>query len=352
MNIWIDIQAPPDVQFFRPFISEFSKDNNIYVTARDYSETVGLLRAFGIEHKIIGTEHSRNNIIKAFNTIERTIRLYIKTKRLFKYDVCFSLGNLHSIYVSKLRKKKVINFMDNELGLKGTGSKRSVLDFGVVKSQTLLADFIIVPAAFPVKALVADGMDEDRIFKFDGYKEDIYLADFVPNPSTREKIPFDDFVVIRPESHAIYKDKMPSLVPELTGKLTKEGLNIVYLPRIPRDFELIKNIRDSKKIFVPEQPLNGLDLCYYSQAVLSGSGTLTREAACMGKKAISFFPGKKLLAVDESMIRKNWLLHSRNVEEIITYIRREPENRNNLGTFRCKKVRNNVFLIIKKLILE
>ena len=42
------------------------------------------------------------------------------------------------------------------------------------------------------------------------------------------------------------------------------------------------------KIFVPEGPLNGLDVCY-SDAVLTGAGTFAREAAILGTPAISFF---------------------------------------------------------------
>ena len=348
MNIWIDMQAPPDVQFFRPFIDEFSKYGMVYVTARDYAETVGLLRAFGIEHWVIGSESSGNNIVKVFNTLKRTLELY--KKNFFSFDVCFALGNLHSIYVSKLRKKPVINFMDNELGLKGTVDRRTIFDFGVVKSQILLADYIIVPAAFPVNALIADGMDRKRIFTFNGYKEDVYLADYKPNPTIFEEIPFDSFVVIRPESSAIYKENTPSLVPKLTERLIERGFNIVYLPRIPKDLELIQNVQASGKVFVPEQPLNGLDLCYYSQAVLSGSGTITREAACMGKKAVSFFPGKNLLAVDSFLIKEGKLLHSRNVDEIVDYLTSTDYKKPDLS--RSKKVKKEVFSIVKGILVE
>ena len=58
-------------------------------------------------------------------------------------------------------------------------------------------------------------------------------------------------------------------------------------------------------------------MCYYSQGVATGAGTLSREAACLGKPAISFFPENNLLSVDQSMIKNKFIIHSRNPDEIV-----------------------------------
>lgn len=347
MKIWIDIQLPPGTQFFRPFISEFSEYGEICVTARDCAETVGLLENFGIKHYVVGSEKSTISMVKVLNTIKRSLNLYQKVKN---FDVCFALGNLHSIYVSKMKGKLCINFMDNELGLKGISERRSAFDFGVVKSQTWLADAIIVPSVFPLEGLVADGMKRERIFTFNGLKEDVYLADYKPNSSILAEIPFDNYIVIRPESSAIYKENVPSLIPKLTKRLVSEEFNIIYLPRNMKDVEMVQNLRASGRIFIPERPLNGLDLCYFSQAVLSGSGTITREAVCMGKKAVSFFPGKNFLAVDLSLIRERRLLHSRNVGYIVKYLISNSEKKSNLS--RSKEVKKEVFSIVNGILAE
>ena len=49
--------------------------------------------------------------------------------------------------------------------------------------------------------------------------------------------------------------------------------------------------------FHPEEPLNGLDVCYYSKSVLTGAGTFAREAA-FGYLAVSF-SRRKTLTVDK-----------------------------------------------------
>ena len=48
--------------------------------------------------------------------------------------------------------------------------------------------------------------------------------------------------------------------------------------------------------------------------------TFAREAACMGTPAVSFYPGNELLSVDEEMIRRGWMFHSRDPEEIVEYV--------------------------------
>lgn len=343
-SIWIDMQAPPDVQFFKPFINNFSKRNEIFITARDYAETIDLLNRFGIEHSIVGSEKSGKHLVKIYNTITRSIELASKVS---DYDVTFSLGNLHNIYASKLRNKVSINFMDNELGLKEVDEGRSLVELGVIKSQTLLSNYIFAPSVFPCDALVADGMNEECIRKFDGYKEDIYIADYKPNPNILEELPFNDFVVVRPESYAIYKEKASSLVPELLNSLVHENFNVVYLPRLSSDLSMIKDIEN---IFVPKKALDGLDLCYFAHAVLTGSGTLAREAACMGTPSVSFFPNDKLLAVDSDMVKKKWMLHSRDVNKIIDYVTTSKKITEIYNLERSRKVQSSVFEDVQNII--
>lgn len=343
---WFDMQAPPDVQFFRPFLKEFKNIGEFSVTARDYAETIDLLNRFGIKYSTVGSENSTNSFCKIYHTILRSLQLYIKIEDI---DVGFALGNLHSIYVTKLHNKILINFMDNELGLKEVDNNRSIIEYGVIKSQTLLADYIFVPSVFPIDALVEDGMEKERIYSFDGYKEDIYIADFKPNKNTLKELPFTNFVVVRPESSAIYKDQIPSLVPQLLKSLVSEGFNIVFLPRVSADLKNLDNI-NSDNIFIPKIALNGLDLCYYAQAVLTGSGTLAREAACMGTPSVSFFPNAKLLAVDQDMVNKGWVLHSRDTKEIIEYILSVNKKTDLSNLNRSKEVQRELFCKLRNII--
>ena len=137
---------------------------------------------------------------------------------------------------------------------------------------------------------------------------------------------------------------MQSIVPELVDVLIKKGHNILFLPRYKDDQ---KYVSKHKKIFVPEGPLNGLDVCYYSDAVLTGAGTFAREAAILGTPAISFFAGKKLLSVDASMIQSKMMHHSRNVNEIMSIL--ESSRKGNQILRKVKKFRKRFFPYLKEL---
>ena len=101
---------------------------------------------------------------------------------------------------------------------------------------------------------------------------------------------------------------------------------------------------------IPKKALNGLDLCWYSDAVLTGSGTFAREAACMGTPAVSFFPGKRLLSVDQELINEGKIFHSRDVDEIMEYISSQPKKNKKPNLEQSKKVKKEVVDITKEII--
>jgi len=188
-----------------------------------------------------------------------------------------------------------------------------------------------------------------EIFKFDGFKEDIYLADYEPDPHFSDCVPVKNFIAVRPEAlKAEYVPKhAKSIVPGILAELDKSGFNILYLPRYIEDRSWAQSY---KNVYIPPEPLNGLDVCYYSQAVLTGSGTFAREAAVMGTPAVSFFPGKELLSVDKEMIKRGWLMHSRDPFEIVEYIKNTKKKE--LDIERSRNVREEVINILREILCE
>ena len=70
----------------------------------------------------------------------------------------------------------------------------------------------------------------------------------------------------------------------------------------------------------------------------------------MGTPAVSFFPGNKLLAVDEYMVSKGKMFHSRVPEEILDYILNSKHVKPNLE--RSKKVKESVLSITERCLNE
>lgn len=328
-NIWIDLINPSHALFFRSLIPELN-GHQISVTLRDRAETVDLTRQFGIQGKVIGTDY-RNPLKKSLNMIYRTFELYAGAG---KFDYAMAFENGMSTLVSNVKRKESILFCDNDLKFIQKTSRIQDLEMKL----KLLADHIIIPkACYP---LFSQNCKHSEVISFDGYKEDIYLADFKPDPNFMEKIPFDNYVVLRPEAlGSFYVTEKQSIVPYLLHLFWREGINVVYLPREKEDLQYAQGFDE---VFIPERPLNGLDLCYHADAVLTGSGTMAREAACMGKKAVSFFPSVVMLSVDKQLMNEGKIFHSRSPTDIVDYVLSTHSANLNMHMGDSKAVKNEL----------
>ena len=94
-------------------------------------------------------------------------------------------------------------------------------------------------------------------------------------------------------------------------------MNILFLPRYEEEKKYAKGYSN---IFIPNGPLNGLDVCFYTKAMLTGAGTFASEAALLGTPAVSFFPGKEFLTVDKIMQEKGWEFKSKDPNQIYNYV--------------------------------
>ena len=340
MNILIDIINPSHALFFNSILNEFNSDNfNISIIVRNRAETIGLVKLFNIKSKVVGRDYTKKSI-KPINMIYRTIQLYLNSG---KFDYSISFENGMCVAVSKLKYKKSILYCDNDLKFLQKKSIFQDLET-IVKS---LADHIIIPAV--CFETFAKYFNEKKLIKYNGYKEDIYIADYKPDPLFLEKIPYTNFIVLRPEAFgSFYVKEKDSIVPDLLRRFKKENINVVYLPRDKEDFKYAEGF----DIFIPNKPLNGLDLSYYANVILTGSGTMAREAACMGKTSVSFFPSDILLSVDKKLVEEKKILHSRNVEEIIDYTISKYNEKQNINIDRCKQVKKEVIQITKKILNE
>lgn len=335
-NIWIDLINPSDVHFFKSIISDLS-EHNINSTTRNRAETVELANYYNIKNKIIGTDYN-DSFKKSINMIYRTIDLAIKTP---SFDVSLSFENGMCVFASKIRRKPSVLFCDNDL--KFSQKKTSVQDLETkIKS---LANFIVIPSVCYDN--FKNIFNENKLISFNGYKEDIYIADYIPGENFLDKIPFEQFIVIRPEAiFSIYVKDEKSIVPELLSKFIKDGTNIIYLPRDNGDIKYAEGL----DVFIPERALNGLDLCYHADAILTGSGTLAREAACMGTTSVSFFPSKTLLSVDQQLVDEGKIFHSRNIEDIVNYTKTHGKEMQNID--RCKRIKKEVINITNDILYE
>ena len=66
MRVWIDFTNSPHVLVLRPVIERLrANGHEVRVTARDFAQTLGLCRRFGIAHTAIGTHRGGGLAAKA-----------------------------------------------------------------------------------------------------------------------------------------------------------------------------------------------------------------------------------------------------------------------------------------------
>ena len=338
-KIWFDITNVPHVNFFLPIIRKYEEEFDIIFSLRDFAETKSLFeKRIDKSYIEVGQHKGGNKLRKIIGVFER---IFLLNKQIPKFDIKISVGGDASCIIAKMRKKLSVTFDDNEKAPNWRYAPFSDLAFwpNVVPQQKLRKQFF-----------------KKNLYQYNGYKEDFYLANYEPNPGFLEQLPFKHYVVVRPENiKANYVEGRQSIVPELLKELDAAGYNILFLPRYESDKDYAAGI---KNIYVPKEAVNGLDACYYADAILTGAGTMAREAACLGVPSVSFFAGAHLLAVDQSMVDAGKMFYSRDVQQIMQFLNNSrhsffTERGGGIaGLERCKQVQQEILDVLDKKIRE
>lgn len=297
--IWFDLDNTPHVNFFEPIIRELNTSHELIFTLKRFAETENLFVQKGLgDYKLIGKHKGGNKLLKVYGVLERTLQLM---QQVDKFGIKISIGGDSSNLCSRLRGKKSITFDDNEQAPNWRYS--------------FLSDFAFWPEAVPLDKILSQGFKKSKLFHYPGFKEDIYLAQYFPDDHFLDSLPFQEYVVVRPENIlANYVDGNHTIVPDLVKDILKLGMNVLYLPR----YEMDRNyLPPNDHIYIPATAINGLDACYFSKGVFTGAGTLAREAALLGVPSFSFYAGKKLLAVDQAFIKRGKVFFSRDAGELL-----------------------------------
>lgn len=309
MRIWLDLGHPADVLFFRPLINlMIEKGHDVKITTRDFAETLGLMNMLGIEYEIIGRHGGGNLLKKGMNLMNRSLAMM-----WWKYgqgsDVAASLNQYAQCVAAFMAGIPSVTTMDYEY------QPANHLSFR-------LARRVIVPEFFPEDALRLYGASPRKVRRYPGLKEEVYLSCFEPDPAFLDNLKLDNgkiIVTVRPPAtFALYHRFENPVFSELMDWLGDQSdVLIVFLPRTDhqRDLFLKKNYRN---VFIPPQALDGPNLLFHSDLVVSAGGTMNREAAVLGTPVYTVFAGR-IPAVDKHLIgtgRMKRILERRDFRKI------------------------------------
>ena len=320
-KIWIDLDNSPHVLFFNPIIAELKKKGiNVVVTSRKYAQVTKLADLFTIEHKSIGHHYGKNKFLKVVGLFIRALQMipfYLKEKP----DLALSHGSRSMHLVAKFFGVPIVVSTDYE--------HATHVPFIVYRA-------IIIPEVLPAEPFRYSAKE---ILRYPGIKEDVYVPYFKPDKRALDSLNFteDEIIVsIRPPAtlahyHTRKSDELYNSVIEHLLSVT--NVKIIIVPRTSEQSrEVVKNWEnhiDAQKIILPKKIFNGLDLIWNSDLVISGGGTMIREAAALGIPAYSIFGGKEG-AVDQYLENSGRLILISDKEEIKTKIALVKRDKSNM----------------------
>jgi predicted glycosyltransferase len=315
-TIWIDLDNTPHVPFFIPIKKELeNRGCRVVLSARDAFQVCELATQNGLEYKKVGRHFGKYVIMKLYGWISRALAL-IPFVIKHKPDLALSHGSRSQVLIANLLKIPTVVIMDYE--------------YGKVPPLTR-PDWEIVP-----EVVSAHELPGKRVLKYTGLKEDVYVPFFIPDARILNELGLgeqDLIVTVRPPAtEALYHNPEGELIfSELMNWILKSSdAKIVLLPRNTKQGITIKGENKpwftAGRVIVPEKAINGLNLLHFSDVVISGGGTMNREAAALGVPVYSIFRGP-LGAVDKRLEAEGRLIMISALEEIPQKLRLAKRNK-------------------------
>jgi uncharacterized protein len=306
-KIWIDLDNTPHVPFFKPIITELGKlGYDVVTTARDCFQVCPLADYHKISYIPIGRHYGKNMIFKGIGLIWRAFQMFPFVIRQ-KPVLALSHGSRSQLLLSTIWKIPSILIDDYEYS--------TYLPF-------LKIDTLFLPDVIPDEKLSSF---VGTIKKYPGIKEDVYAPSFEPSQGIREELGIDSgdiMILVRPpatEAHYHNTQSEELFKFSIERYSSVPGTRLVLLPRNKRQEKLIRNLWPdlfaSQKVIIPDRVYDGLDLIWSSDLVISGGGTMNREAAALGVPVYSIFRGD-IGAVDRYLADQGRLTLLENTEDM------------------------------------
>jgi uncharacterized protein len=284
MNAWIDMDNSPHVYLLTPFVKNLeSKKFTTHITARDYAQTIELLNSGKLHFQSIGTHAGANKVRKIVNLAIRVWRL-TRFARRKNFTIAVNHGSRAHALACKILGIPCFIGMDYE------HTESRIFAFCATR--------IWIPELLFPDSLSSIGVEKDKVLTYPGIKEQFYLNDFVPDPEFRlnNNIPMDKIlVVLRPPAEtANYHDPrseflLSKVIETIRGK---DQLYTICIPRTPDQRWKFSRF-ESPGFRVLDKALDGKNLAFHADLMISGGGTMNREAAFFGTKVYSIFSGPK-----------------------------------------------------------
>jgi len=316
-RIWIDIDNTPHVLFFEPIVRRLEEiGHQVVITARACRQTHDLLELHRIPFVPIGRHYGKRLLPKIIGLAIRSLQL-LRFIRRGEIDLAVSHGSRSLVWTSYLMRIPCVTLYDYEHVFTGIFNKFSTK--------------VVLPELIPDEVLQSMGLNAQKVARYPGFKEEVYLGDFHPDPAIYRQLGIDKdqvLVTLRPPATlAHYHSPRSEMLFEaaLQHILSQKGVVAVVLPRTDdQRKDLLQSYAFHNSLVIPEKPVDGLNLLWHSDVVISGGGTMNREAALLGVPVFSVFSGKQGI-LDQTLMNQGKLHFLKSVEDIHRVVPRKRQ---------------------------
>jgi predicted glycosyltransferase len=298
VRIWIDMTAPAHPVVFRPIIPRLrAAGHEVEVTARDYADTLGLLRLHGIEHEAFGRHGGASRTRKLRQLLSRTrqLRRWAKGR---EFDLAWAHASNDLPLAARRLRIPFVDMFDYEF---------ATLQHNI---GCRVARRVMTPDRIPPERLERYGVGPEKLCQFPGLKEEYYLADFEPDAGVLELLGLDParvIVVLRPPPDvSLYHRRSNPLYRQVLNHVgPRDDVHAVVLPRTGEQRAEIEQL-GLPSLVLPQGPIDAQSLIALADLVVSAGGTMNREAVALGTPVYTTYAAR-LGGVDEALMREGRL---------------------------------------------
>jgi predicted glycosyltransferase len=297
MRVWVDFTNTAHVPVLRPLVELLEQDgHDVELTARPLSHTVELLDDWGHPYRVIGRHGGAGRLGKAVAAAER-VRGLLRFARGREFDFALAHASVDLPPAARLLRVPNATMFDYEWAT----AQHTVV--------CRLANRVLVPDAIPPERLARYGARPPKLARFEGLKEEYYLAAWEPDAAVVRQLGLDRrrviCVVRTAPSYALYLGGSENeLLDRVLRRLAGEDVQTVVLARTEEQRWAVRSVSD--RFVVPDRAVDGSSLVAFADVLVSAGGTMNREAAVLGTPVWSIFEGR-LGGVDEQLVAEGRL---------------------------------------------
>ena len=302
MKIWFDILTPKQVMFFRRAATLLrSSGHDVLCTSRQYREAVELARIKKLDLAIVGSHGGADRYDKLRQSAGRTYEL-AEVIRRFGPDVAVTFSSPEGARVAY------------GLGIKHFGFNDSPHAEAVARLTIPLTSRLLCPWVIPYSAWAGYGIAKKNITRYRALDPAAWLKhDETPEVEHGKKT-----ILLRlEESKASYiADKKlgtSKMIDDFVGELWQSA-DIVALCRYPDQIAEVE-ARYGSRVQVLKDVVDGTALVKSAHLFVGAGGTMTAEAALLGKPAISIAPLQ--FYVEKYLLKSGLVKRATNAKSLV-----------------------------------